>query len=105
MFLFQSDSLCRHFTVPLAAQSDCSSQAKVGKVPLVANIAGVFLEEDELSTADVAAHCPVSCSTKYSNIQNIIFFIVNGLRSESVHKLLPVLVAKHVFVFQFHVQK
>jgi hypothetical protein len=78
--------------------SDCSTQAKVGKVPLSTNMARVFLEEGELSTADIAAVCPVSCSTKYSNFQNIIFFIVNGLRSESVHKLLPVLVVKHLFL-------
>ena len=44
--------------------SDYLSQGKVGKVPLGKNIAGVFLEEGELSTAAIAAVCPVSCSTK-----------------------------------------
>jgi len=60
--------------------SVCSSQGKVGKVPLGTNIAGVFLEEGELSTGDIANVCPVSCSAKYSNLQNIIFFIVNGAK-------------------------
>jgi hypothetical protein len=50
--------------------SDYSSQGKVGKVRLGKNIAGVFVEEGELSTADIAAICPVSCSSKYSNVQN-----------------------------------
>jgi len=85
--------------------SDCSPQAKVGKVPLCTNIAGVFPEEGELSTADIATVYAVSCSTKYSNIKNINCFIVNGLRSESVHKLLPVLEVKHIFFFQFQVKK
>jgi hypothetical protein len=84
---------------------DCAPQAKVGKVPLCTNIAGVFLEEGELSTADMAAVCVVSCSTKYSNIQNINCSIVNGLRSESVHKRLPVLEVTRIFFFQFQVQK
>lgn len=88
-----------------SALSDCSPQAKVGKVPLCTNIARVFPEAGELSTADIAAVCPVSCSTKYSNVQNIICFIVNELRCESVHKLLPVLEVKHVFLFHLQVQK
>jgi hypothetical protein len=78
--------------------SDYSSQGKVGKVPPGKNIAGVFVEEGELLTADIVDICPVSCSTKYSNVQNTIFFIVNGLRGESVQKHLPVLAVKQLFL-------
>jgi len=100
-------SLCRHFAVPLAAQwrhSDCSPQAKVGKVPLGTNIERVFPEDGDLSTADIAAVCPVSCSNKYSNIQNIIRFIVNGLRSECSKTSASFGPKAHNF-FQFQVRK
>jgi hypothetical protein len=59
---------------------------------------GGYLEEGELSTAEITAVCPVFCSVKYSNIQNIIFSIVNGIRGESVHKRLTVLEMKYIFV-------
>lgn len=66
MFLFAEG-----FTVPLAALSDCSPQAKVVKVPHCTNIARVFLEEGELSTAVIAAVRPVFCPTEYCSGHNI----------------------------------